>query len=89
MPIGTIFRNIETREILTELTTEGSFFLAAKGGAGGRGNSSFKSSENQAPRLAEAGGEGEKYTFNIGKQNQIPYIVVLFFVILCMNFGNK
>ncbi|MCM8764213.1 MAG: 50S ribosome-binding GTPase, partial [Candidatus Omnitrophica bacterium] len=34
--------------------------LAAKGGRGGRGNASFKSSINQAPRIAMSGGYGEE-----------------------------
>ena len=65
VPVGTIFRNINTRQIVAELTTEGSLFLAARGGAGGRGNAHFKSSENQTPVLAEVGGEGETFIFDI------------------------
>lgn len=60
-----MFRNVETRTVVAELTTEGSMFLAARGGAGGKGNAYFKSSENQAPVLAEAGGEGEEFIFDI------------------------
>ena len=62
-----MFRNVNTREVVAELTTEGSMFLAARGGAGGKGNAYFKSSEKQAPMLAEVGGEGEEYIFDIGK----------------------
>ena len=62
-----MFRNVETRTVVAELTTEGSMFLAARGGAGGKGNAYFKSSENQAPVLAEAGGEGEEFIFDIGR----------------------
>ena len=67
VPVGTMFRNVHSREIIAELTNEGSMFLAARGGAGGKGNTHFKSSENQNPELAEAGGVGEEYIFNIGK----------------------
>ena len=35
-------------------------FLAARGGAGGKGNAHFKCAENQTPQLAEVGGEGEE-----------------------------
>ena len=62
-----MFRNVNTRQVIAELTTEDSVFLAARGGAGGKGNTHFKSSENQAPMLAEVGGEGEEFVFNIGK----------------------
>ena len=65
VPVGTMFRDVETREVIAELTIEGSMFLAAKGGAGGRGNAYFKNSENQTPMLAEVGGEGEEITLNI------------------------
>ena len=62
-----MFRNIDTRTVVAELTIEGSMFLAARGGAGGKGNAHFNSSENQAPVLSEVGGEGEDFTFDIGK----------------------
>ena len=41
MPLGTIIRNLE-QEIICDLSKEGSMFLAAKGGSGGKGNTSFK-----------------------------------------------
>lgn len=66
VPVGTIFRNME-REIVAELTHEGEMFLAAKGGAGGRGNTFFKSSTCQAPEWAEMGGQGEVFSFEMGK----------------------
>ena len=65
VPVGTMFRDLETREVIAELTIEGSMFLAAKGGAGGKGNAYFKSAENKTPMLAEVGGEGEEVTLNI------------------------
>lgn len=61
-------RNTETREILCELVDEEAIFLAAKGGAGGKGNHYFKSSTNQAPKVAEAGGKGECFIYEIGIQ---------------------
>jgi GTP-binding protein len=66
VPPGTVFRNLE-REVVCELTNAGSFFIAAKGGAGGRGNTAFKSSTNQAPKVSEAGGKGENFTYDVGK----------------------
>ena len=67
MPVGTIFRNFE-RQVVAELTKEGSVFLAARGGAGGKGNTYFKSAEKQTPALAEVGGDGEKFIFDIGRE---------------------
>ena len=64
-----MFRNVDSREVIAELTNEGSMFLAARGGAGGKGNAYFKCSENQKPMLAEVGGEGEEFTMNVGKSD--------------------
>lgn len=45
--------------LLTDLKNPGDRFLAAAGGRGGRGNASFKTSTNTAPRVAEKGEPGE------------------------------
>ena len=68
VPVGTAFRNTHTRQIVAQLTKENQLFLAAKGGAGGKGNAYFKSAENQTPQVAEAGGEGESFELIVGKQ---------------------
>ena len=68
VPVGTAFRNTHTRQIVAQLTHENQLFLAAKGGAGGKGNAYFKSAENQTPQVAEAGGEGESFELIVGKQ---------------------
>ena len=65
VPMGTVFRNLE-RVVVAEVVEVGDMFLAAKGGAGGRGNAFFKSATKQCPELAEEGGVGESYTFEIG-----------------------
>ena len=67
VPVGTIFRNLD-RVIVAELIKEDTMFLAARGGSGGKGNSFFKTSENQTPMSAERGGTGEGFTFDIGKK---------------------
>ena len=66
VPVGTIFRNLEG-EVVGEVVQEGSMFIAARGGAGGKGNTFFKTSTRQTPMCAEKGGIGEKFTFDIGK----------------------
>jgi len=59
VPLGTVVRDSQTNNILKDLVSEGERFIAARGGRGGRGNATFKSSTNQAPRIAQEGQEGE------------------------------
>jgi len=58
VPPGTMVRDDETNDLLADLTHAGQEVLIAAGGRGGRGNKAFKSSRNQAPRLAEKGEPG-------------------------------
>lgn len=60
VPIGTIVRSLDTDEVLADLTAPEQRVAAARGGIGGRGNSRFKSSTFQAPRVAEKGEPGEE-----------------------------
>ena len=62
VPVGTLIKDDETRDLLCDLHTHDMTFLAAKGGRGGLGNSYFKTSTNQAPRYAQVGDEGETRT---------------------------
>lgn len=59
IPVGTIVREKNKREILFDFLSPGQKFLAAKGGKGGRGNASFASATYQAPREFEEGRPGE------------------------------
>lgn len=61
VPVGTIVRNLETGEILADLTENGEKVLLASGGRGGLGNINFKSSTNQAPKYAGPGKPGMQY----------------------------
>ncbi|MCB0097757.1 MAG: GTPase ObgE [Caldilineaceae bacterium] len=58
VPPGTLIRNADTGEVLADLTRPGQEILLLQGGRGGRGNSSFKSAQNKAPRLSERGEHG-------------------------------
>lgn len=60
VPIGTEVINVETDEIIGDLTSHGDRLLVAQGGIGGKGNVHFKSSVNRAPRKAGTGSPGEE-----------------------------
>lgn len=55
VPVGTIIRNQENGALLADLKYHGQSVVLAEGGNGGRGNVNFKSSTNQAPRIAQPG----------------------------------
>jgi GTP-binding protein len=62
VPLGTVVKDFNTGEILGDIVTHNQTLLVARGGKGGRGNASFKSSTFQAPKIAEKGGKGEEKT---------------------------
>lgn len=59
VPPGTIIKNRDTGQILSDLVSDGDEVIIAKGGKGGKGNQHFATSTRQAPRFAEGGGKGE------------------------------
>lgn len=59
VPIGTRARDIETDEIIGDLTKSGQKLMVGKGGFHGLGNTRFKSSTNRAPRQKTNGTPGE------------------------------
>ena len=59
MPVGTLIRDLDTDEIVADLTHHGQRVCLAKGGKGGLGNIHFKSSVNRAPKQSTPGEEGE------------------------------
>jgi GTPase len=60
VPVGTVVINVDTDEVIGDLTMHGERLLVAKGGKGGLGNMHFKSSINRSPRRATPGSEGEQ-----------------------------
>jgi GTPase len=60
VPIGTVASDVETGEVLGDVTLAGQRLLVAKGGKGGWGNTRFKSSTNRTPRKAMPGLPGEQ-----------------------------
>jgi GTP-binding protein len=65
VPVGTLVINVDTDEVIGDLTRHGDRLLVAKGGKGGLGNMHFKSSVNRAPRKATPGEEGEQRTLKL------------------------
>ena len=59
MPVGTLIRDVDTDEVVADLTTHGQEVILAKGGKGGLGSIHFKSSTNRAPRQCTPGEDGE------------------------------
>lgn len=59
LPVGTMVFDLETGELLADMTEPNQEVILARGGKGGRGNSCFVSSTHQAPREFETGTEGE------------------------------
>jgi len=62
VPVGTEVSELQvdgSLERITDLVEQGQAFVAARGGAGGWGNSRFKTSVHRAPRIAQKGHKGE------------------------------
>ena len=57
VPLGTVARDVETGEIVGEVTENGQELVLLPGGRGGLGNWHFKSATNQAPRYSQPGEE--------------------------------
>jgi GTP-binding protein len=59
VPVGTVVTNVDTDEVIGDLTAHGQRLLVAQGGKGGLGNIHFKTSVNRAPRQFTNGTPGE------------------------------
>jgi GTP-binding protein len=59
VPCGTVIHDIDTGELIGDLTAEGERLKVVDGGRGGLGNTRFKSSINRAPRKTTQGTPGE------------------------------
>ncbi|GGS02175.1 GTPase ObgE [Deinococcus sedimenti] len=60
VPVGTTAFDETTGKVIADLVRVGQEKVIARGGFGGRGNSTFVSSTRQAPRFAELGTPGQK-----------------------------
>ena len=59
VPCGTVVHDVDTGELICDLTEPGERRKVAQGGQGGLGNTRFKSSVNRAPRKTTNGTPGE------------------------------
>jgi GTP-binding protein len=60
VPVGTLVKEAQSGELLSDLVAPGQTFVAAKGGRGGLGNMNFATSTRQTPRFAQEGKPGEE-----------------------------
>ena len=63
VPAGTLVRG--GGAVLADLVDEGSTFIAARGGRGGRGNAALATARRKAPAFAERGEPGEERTLDL------------------------
>lgn len=64
VPVGTVLRNPDG-SLVADLARDGVSFIAARGGAGGKGNAHFKTAVRRTPQVAEVGGEGERFDYTV------------------------
>lgn len=64
VPVGTVVTNLDTG-VSHEITRVGEQLIVAQGGYRGRGNFHFRASTNTTPMNAEAGKDGESFTFHL------------------------
>jgi GTPase len=60
VPPGTVIYDVDTGELLADMTEDGQTYIPCKGGRGGRGNQHFATSRHQTPRTAEKGEPSEE-----------------------------
>ncbi|MBN2540500.1 MAG: GTPase ObgE [Bacilli bacterium] len=65
VPVGTIVYNQETNEVLADLVEHNQQATIARGGNGGRGNRSYATSRNKAPKIQENGELGIELNLHV------------------------
>jgi len=65
VPVGTLLTNADTNELICDLIEDGQTCTIARGGIGGRGNASFATATNRAPRMAQEGMPGDELWVNL------------------------
>lgn len=69
---------------------EGCIFIAARGGAGGKGNRYFASATNQTPQVAEIGALGEQEGYHLELRSMahmglVRFQLFSFYIIIFLN----
>lgn len=65
VPVGTVISDVDTGELIGDLTCEAQRVMVARGGWHGLGNARFKSSTNRAPRQTKPGQPGEHRSLHL------------------------
>ncbi|MCK9492987.1 MAG: GTPase ObgE [Acholeplasmataceae bacterium] len=65
VPVGTQVLDYDTKQLIYDFAVEGQKEIIAKGGKGGRGNTSFKTHRNPAPSISENGDLGESFHYQL------------------------
>jgi GTP-binding protein len=65
VPVGTRATDVDTGEVIGDVTKHNQKLMVAKGGFHGLGNTRFKSSTNRAPRQKTSGTAGEVRSLNL------------------------
>ncbi len=65
VPVGTTVIDVDTEEVLGDLTKVGQQLMVVRGGFHGLGNARFKSSTNRAPRQTTNGSLGEERSLRL------------------------
>lgn len=60
VPCGTLIKDSNTKEVLFDLTAPGETCTLCRGGKGGKGNYSFRTSTNRAPNICTPGEPGQE-----------------------------
>ncbi|HEX5636870.1 MAG TPA: Obg family GTPase CgtA, partial [Gammaproteobacteria bacterium] len=60
VPVGTLVYDVDTDELIGDITQDGQELLVARGGWHGLGNTRYKSSVNRTPRQCTPGTKGER-----------------------------
>jgi GTP-binding protein len=65
VPPGTVVRNHDTGDVITEVLEDGDALVVARGGRGGKGNTWFATSVHRSPREWQPGEDGEAVTLEL------------------------
>lgn len=94
VPVGTVIKENNNGLVVGDLSEDGLMFIAARGGAGGKGNHFFITDTEQAPKIAEYGANGEslEYILEVKSMAHIGlvslyYSISLYIIQLIMYFN--